>query len=181
MISFYTDEAVLSGMISHYGKTHLQPIVDHWVDTMSEGETIDYPILMALALYGEARDQPDYAIDAVGAVMMNRANKANKRMIEPILLKQWQFSCFNLNDRSLAKADKAATGMIIKFCELAKQMLYMESVGLFQSDVGNATIYCTKDALSACVVRWACRATGAWNFNIMTPCGQYGDHFFFSE
>ena len=56
--------------------------------------------LMALCIYGEARDQGLDGMLAVGSVVMNRLRRQTwmGKTVKEVILKRYQFSCFNETD-----------------------------------------------------------------------------------
>jgi N-acetylmuramoyl-L-alanine amidase len=61
--------------------------------------------LLARCIWGEARGQSVQGKLAVAHVVLNRVNARAYygRTIKEVVLKPWQFSCFNENDPNLAK------------------------------------------------------------------------------
>ncbi len=61
--------------------------------------------LLALCLYGEARNQGIHGLYAVGLVILNRLrlNQWFGNSLKEVILKPYQFSCFNENDPQYEK------------------------------------------------------------------------------
>ena len=66
-------------------------------------------LLLAATVFLEAEDQVDEGKLAVAYVVMNRAQKWNKTVQETIL-QPWQFSCWNLDYRTIALGRLARVG-----------------------------------------------------------------------
>ena len=67
--------------------------------------------LLGRCVYGEARGEGHRGMAAVASVVMNRFHDHTKRYggtLKSVILKPWQFSCFNANDPNL---DKLADGL----------------------------------------------------------------------
>lgn len=103
------------------------------------------PVVFACALCGEARGDGRPGMEAVAQVVMNRVNHRNGHFgssAKEVLLRPWQFSCFNRNDPNRAKmldmwhADPASYALA--------EAIVSEALGGALSDtVGPATHYCT--------------------------------------
>lgn len=69
-------------------------------------------ILLAMAIWGEARGEDRFGMASVAQVMMNRATWRARtgKMIEvalkEVLLQRYQFSCFNMNDPNRHKLNR---------------------------------------------------------------------------
>lgn len=63
------------------------------------------PQLLARCIWGEARGEPIQGKLAVAHVVLNRVKAQSHfgKTIRDVILKPWQFSCFNQNDPNLAK------------------------------------------------------------------------------
>ncbi|MBM4288219.1 MAG: cell wall hydrolase [Deltaproteobacteria bacterium] len=50
-----------------------------------------------MVLFGEARGEPSQTLQGIGHAIINRALKPGwwGRSLEEVILKPWQFSCFN--------------------------------------------------------------------------------------
>lgn len=61
--------------------------------------------LLALVLYGEARGEPPIGKLAVAHVILNRARLGGwyGANVREVILRPYQFSCFNLNDPNFSK------------------------------------------------------------------------------
>lgn len=66
--------------------------------------------LLALLIYGEARGEKEAGRRAVGHVVLNRLYKSKRygATLPAVILKKWQFSCFNQGDPNRAKLEKLA-------------------------------------------------------------------------
>jgi len=61
--------------------------------------------LLAMALFGEARGVPRDTRQGIGNVIINRALHPGRwgHSLKEVILKPWQFSCFNQNDANYRK------------------------------------------------------------------------------
>jgi len=103
------------------------------------------PVVFACALCGEARGDGRPGMEAVAQVVMNRVNHRNGHFgssAKEVLLRPWQFSCFNKNDPNRAKmldfwhSDP-------KSYALAEEIVSQALGGALPDTVGPATHYCT--------------------------------------
>jgi spore germination cell wall hydrolase CwlJ-like protein len=120
---------------------------------------LDDARLLALLIYGEARGEPMEGRIAVASVVMNRVKIGGwfGSDIKDVILKPYQFSCFNANDPNLPKLAKIAKAFdaylakdkaLMECYEIAKKAVKYEL-----SDIAllGATHYKTKN----CKASWA--------------------------
>jgi spore germination cell wall hydrolase CwlJ-like protein len=107
--------------------------------------------LMALCIYGEARNQGLDGMLAVGSVIMNRAKNPSwwGGDIKSVILKPQQFSCFNTDDPNFPQLVKMAGNFdeylkesgVLRACNLIARGVIE---GHLISNVGSATHYHTR-------------------------------------
>jgi len=135
--------------------------------------------LLALAIYGEARGEPLGGKIGVASVILNRMKKGGwfGKTLKDVILKPYQFSCFNENDPNRIKLlaisqnwdmfyqkDKA-----LRECyDIARKFLDPNDVLIFKDNVCGATHYKTKN----CKASWADK---------MQLVAVIGNHEFYSE
>jgi spore germination cell wall hydrolase CwlJ-like protein len=124
--------------------------------------------LLALCIYGEARGEPYAGQCGVGFVVINRTNaKRYGRGIKGVILKPWQFSCFNKSDPNRKKLQEFADDISL----LDEKYLDIASVcidGIITSPVDGATHYHTKSV------------TPSWKDKLTYIC-TIGNHLFYKE
>jgi spore germination cell wall hydrolase CwlJ-like protein len=125
--------------------------------------------LLALCIYGEARGEPYAGKCAVGHVVINRVKRKSwyGKGIKGVILKPYQFSCFNKSDPNRPKLQ-----------ELADNMPYMDEQYLDIADgciddyivdpTDGATHYHTKTV------------SPAWKDKLEYLC-TIGNHLFYKE
>lgn len=131
---------------------------------MTQGQDI----YLAKTIWGEARGEGLQGMQAVANVVMNRVNAASwyGASIKDVVLKPYQFSCWNENDPNRAKIDKlsiedlAASGAL----NVARQVIS----GKLKDITGGATNY------------HATSVNPAWAEK-MTKTVQIGNHIFYKE
>lgn len=131
-------------------------------------ETFDDITVMAGTLWGEARNQGDEGMIAVGNVIMNRVKAQTwyGHSVKTVCLKKWQFSCWNENDPNYKKIleldwrDDA-------FCKCLSLSYYF-SKNVIDDNTNGATHYHTKSISP----KWA---------EGKTPCAEIGDHLFYND
>ena len=130
--------------------------------------TQDQDVYLAKTIWGEARGEGMQGMQAVANVVMNRVNAASwyGASIKDVVLKPYQFSCWNANDPNRAKIDKlsiedlAASGAL----NVARQVIS----GQLKDITGGATNY------------HATSVNPAWAEK-MTKTVQIGNHVFYKE
>lgn len=142
-----------------------------------ENKTDD--ILLTLCIYGEARNQGVEGMLAVGAVVRNRVARGGwyGKTFREVILKPYQFSCFNENDPNRAilsaMSDRFMSELMVnqalKECHWVAQGILDGKLG---SNVKGATHY---HAVSIKTPSWA------MNKEKMVYIGQIRDHAFYEE
>lgn len=130
--------------------------------------TQDQDVYLAKTIWGEARGEGLQGMQAVANVVMNRVNAASwyGASIKDVVLKPYQFSCWNANDPNRAKIDRlsiedlAASGAL----NVARQVIS----GKLKDITGGATNYHATSVNPA----WAAK---------MTKTVQIGNHVFYKE
>ena len=128
--------------------------------------------LLARLLWGEARNQPLHGILAIAHVVLNRLKDDKKRhgyTWHGVILKKWQFSCFNDNDPNLNKLLKDNPGEHFEACSTIAELCYK-----------NFTIDPTKGAThyfnpKVVIPKWI------ENTDKVIFCCEIGDHKFYKE
>lgn len=132
-----------------------------------DNEQIDY---MARTMWGEARGEGSTGMRAVGHVIMNRAKAGNWYGATPkdVVLKKWQFSCWNADDPNRPKL-LAVTEADSNFA-LAKSLAKAIYAGNMPDITNGATNYLALGSLSK-VPTWV---------NRMTKVAEIGQHTFYA-
>lgn len=98
--------------------------------TNFELEILEEYKLLAGLIYGEARGETESGKRAVAWVVKNRAKKGGwyGHSINSVILKPWQFSCFNMNDpnreKIIAQINSSKPNEDFKIClQVAKDVL----------------------------------------------------------
>jgi spore germination cell wall hydrolase CwlJ-like protein len=115
------------------------------IESLSELE------LITLCVYGEARNQGLDGMLAVASVILNRSKKPSwwGSDIKSVILKPWQFSCFNENDPNR----KTLENIAMDFQDSLKRLSTLRHCywiarglmeGFLSSNVGSATHYHTR-------------------------------------
>lgn len=124
--------------------------------------------LMARTIYGEARGEGGTGMQAVANVIMNRVNagKWYGRTVEDVVLKPYQFSCWNENDpnRKVIRDITTSNSVFANAKNISKQAY----LGLLPDITGGATNY------HAAGIRPAWAAS-------MTKTAVIGNHIFYKE
>ena len=102
--------------------------------------------VLARTLWGEARGEPIAGIEAVAAVVANRARIAAERggwwwgaTIRDVCLKPWQFSCWNSGDPNRPRL--LAVGRGDPVFETCVRIARRAALGLLADPTGGATHY----------------------------------------
>lgn len=129
--------------------------------------------LLARAIYGEASNQGDEGMQAVGNVILNRVNGKDwyGNSITDVILKPKQFSAFNdtedKNYKRMMSATKESDSVYAKALEIAKGLIK----GNIKDNTEGATHYYNPDA-----------ANPDWKDDpLMLSLKKIGDHDFFVE
>lgn len=133
----------------------------------NDDEQIEY---MARTMWGEARGEGATGMRAVGHVIMNRVKSGSWYGATPkdVVLKKWQFSCWNENDPNRAKllAVTTADSEYATALSLAKAIY----AGTMPDITNGATNYLALGSLSS-VPSWASR---------MKQVASIGNHTFYA-
>lgn len=107
--------------------------------------------LMALLIWGEARGESEAGKYAVAQTVMNRWKKQSwfGRTVKDVILKPWQYSCFNSGDANREKLMNVSDDATWKKCAAIAQEVYHENVSRMV-EIKGATHYCRTD----CNPRW---------------------------
>jgi N-acetylmuramoyl-L-alanine amidase len=126
--------------------------------------------LLARCIWGEARSESIEGKLAVAHVVLNRvkAQSYYGRTVKEVMLKPWQFSCFNENDPNLAKILGLKTDNPgLAYCQAVADMALLSHS---QDPTGGATHYHTTSIKPS----WA-------NSSQMTFLCRIGNHLFYRE
>jgi spore germination cell wall hydrolase CwlJ-like protein len=135
----------------------------------------DYDVVdahwMALTMWGEARNQGEIGMRAVGHVIANRRQaKTHGAFVTDTVSAAWQFSCWNKNDPNrammLAIEDLPEGGAAHRQWLAAKRIAAEVLAGRSADPTGGALFYHTT------------AVHPAWSRGV-TPVTQIGDHLFF--
>ncbi len=103
--------------------------------------------LLARCIWGEARGESVEGKLAIAHVVMNRkeANAYYGHSIADVLLKRWQFSCFNGTDPNLAQIiDLSDKNLELTYCRaIADAVIFERTLGRNADPTGGATHYHT--------------------------------------
>lgn len=160
---------------------HLIDTVYSWADLMTKDDLIQYPVLLALALYGEARGEGIIAQIAVGEVVLNRYQVRKAVVLEDILLQKKQFACFNRGDKSLDNAIQEPFSVVSQFCVLAQSIVDQVTIHNQRVMKPDTTIYMTEQAWKRIAVNWALQKPGCWDITKLKRRGKIEKHIFFAE
>ena len=121
--------------------------------------------LLALLVWAEARGEPEDGKRAVAHVVLNRFRKQSWMggTVRDVILKPWQFSCFNSGDPNREKMMGVAGGVLWDQCARAAIGAYL---GTSDDPVRRATHYCRHD----CHPKWR---------NELTFVVKIGNHVFY--
>lgn len=125
--------------------------------------------LLALCVYGESRGEPYAGKCAVAHVVINRVKRKSwyGRGIKDVILKPFQFSCFNKSDPNRKKLQELADDMTLmdeQYLEIADGCID----NYIPNPIEDATHYHTKDVIPS------------WK-DKMTFVVQIGNHLFYKE
>lgn len=100
--------------------------------------------LLALLVWGEARGESDEGKSAVAHVVMNRWRRQGfyGNTIRDVIVKPWQFSCFNDSDPNTGKLLQVKNNDAWNRCAQAALDAYL---GLSDDPTGGAVLYCRFD------------------------------------
>lgn len=180
-IEWITKPQFMKQYVEEHDKLWLWPTIEHWIDFCVPEGVIQYPVVFALLLYGEARGEGYLGLGAVGEVVVNRCVRRDSLLVENECFRPYQFSCFNRGDKSLAAAIEADHETVLAFCNMAKSILHDVGEKGIRNLKPDVTLYLTERALRAQAVKWAKLKIGAWDFSKLKPRGQIGNHLFFAE
>ncbi len=113
-----------------------QPNIINYVEDVNQPNIIDYKtndfsqdsdeVLLARMIYGESRNCSKNERIAVAYSVINRVNdrkKWNGENIKDVILKPWQYSCFNKNDVNLKKLKNPNKKIFEDCLEIAGEVL----------------------------------------------------------
>ena len=130
--------------------------------------TQDQELYMAKTMWGEARGEGLAGMQAVGNVIMNRVDAGSwyGASIKDVVLKPYQFSCWNSNDPNRAKIDALTVSQLESSMALplARQII----AGDLPDITGGATHYHAKSITPS----WASK---------MKRTAMIGNHIFYKE
>ena len=100
---------------------------------------IDQTDYLARTIYGEARGEGALGMQAVANVIMNRVKKGGwyGASIKDVVLKPWQFSCWNDNDKNSSIIKQANAAQLKQAREIADKVISGELPDI----TGGATQY----------------------------------------
>ena len=126
-------------------------------------DQIDY---MARTIYGEARGEGSRGMQAVGNVIMNRVHAGSwyGASIKDVVLKKYQFSCWNVGDPNREKILNATPTQLSSARSIAEKV----ADGTLPDITGGATHYHAKSILPY----WAAS---------MKKTATIGNHIFYKE
>ena len=160
---------------------HLVDVTRSWADLMTKDGKLDYPVLLGLAVYGEARGESALGQIAVSEVVFNRYDKSSKTIIEQILLQPLQFSCFKRGDKSLNDAMNCSYHEVYRYCSQAGIVLGCCDRVRSRVLKPDATLYMSEAAWKRIALRWAQQKEDALDIARLKPRGQIDRHLFFAE
>jgi len=103
--------------------------------------------LLARCIWGEARGEPVEGKLAIAHIVMNRkeADTYYGHSISDVLLRRWQFSCFNENDPNLSQIiDLSDKNLELTYCRaIADAVIFERTSGRNADPTGGATHYHT--------------------------------------
>ena len=160
---------------------HLIDVVQSWSDLMAKDGKLDYPVLLGLCVYGEARGESVLGQIAVSEVVFNRYQSTDYGAIEEILLQPLQFSCFNRGNKSLNDAMNCSYHDVYRYCSQAG--IVLASCHRVRSRVlkPDTTLYMSEAAWKRIALRWAQQKEDALDIARLKPRGQIDRHLFFAE
>ncbi|MCR6633141.1 MAG: cell wall hydrolase [Magnetospirillum sp.] len=124
--------------------------------------------ILARTLWGEARGESVRGIEAVAAVVLNRAARGGwwGGSVEAVCQKPRQFSCWNVDDPNRAKLERVdETDRVFRIClRVARRAL----AGAVADPTAGATHYHTR----ACLPAWA---------RGRVPSAEIGNHLFYND
>ncbi len=124
-------------------------------------------IYMAKTIWGEARGEGAVGMQAVANVIMNRVDRGGwyGASIKDVVLKPYQFSCWNDTDPNRAKLDKLTVADLQSSgaLQIAQQVIN----GQLPDITGGATEYHNKNILPD------------WDYSKLKQTVQIGNHIFY--
>ena len=167
--------------VKDLGSDHLIDVVKSWADLMTKDGRLDYPVLLGLCVYGEARGESVLGQIAVSEVVFNRYDDSSKTIIEQILLRPLQFSCFNRGNKSLNDAMHCTYNEVYRYCSQAGIVLACCDRVRSRVLKPDTTLYMSEAAWKRIALRWAQGKDDAWDITRLKPRGQIDRHLFFAE
>jgi len=137
---------------------------------------LDEADVLARTLYGEARNQGDEGLTAVGHVVLNRvaAERWWGRDVIGVCRKPFQFSCWNANDPNLRDllAVTAANATFARCFQIAR--------GLVDAQRQDKLARARRDTTDGATHYYAPKLVGTPKWALgRTPCARIRDHLFF--
>lgn len=160
---------------------HLVDVVKSWADLMTKDGKLDYPVLLGLAVYGEARGESALGQIAISEVLFNRYQDTNVTLIEQVLLSPLQFSCLNRGNKTLNDAMNCDYHEVYRYCSQAGIVLACCNRVRSRVLKPDTTLYMSEAAWKRIALRWAQQKDDAWDITRLKPRGQIDRHIFFAE
>lgn len=179
--SYAKTKLQMESLLKQNDKEHLIHICSEWCDLMTKDETVQYPVILGLLIYGEARGEGVIGQIAVGEVVLNRIQKDKANTLEEVCLKPLQFSCFNRGNKSLDGALNCEYHEVLQYCSLAKNIIDQVVVHSKRILKPDTTLYMTEASWKRIALRWAQMKEDSWDITRMKPRGQIERHIFFAE
>ena len=173
-------EAIVN-VLKVFRSDHLINVVISWSDLLAKDGKLDYPVLLGLCVYGEARGESVLGQIAVSEVVFNRYQPTDYTVIEEILLQRLQFSCFNRGNKSLDGAMNCVYNEVYRYCSQAGIVLGCCDRVRSRVLKPDATLYMSEAAWKRIALRWAQQKDDAWDITRLKPRGQIDRHIFFAE
>ncbi len=128
--------------------------------------TQDQTTYLAKTIWGEARGEGNKGMQAVGNVILNRVSRGGwyGASVKDVVLKPYQFSCWNENDINRSKIEN------LSFNDLQKSGAYEIAQKLINGKLGDITNGATHYHAKNIVPYWA---------SSMSKTAEIGNHIFY--
>lgn len=128
--------------------------------------TQDQTTYLAKTIWGEARGEGEKGMQAVGNVILNRVSRGGwyGASVKDVVLKPYQFSCWNENDINRSKIEN------LSFNDLQKSGAYEIAQKLISGKLGDITNGATHYHAKNIVPYWA---------SSMSKTAEIGNHIFY--